>query len=63
MVRLPMTSAVFDLAAELRAHHGLKTPDALHLATAVVGGCEEIWTNDRRLAKATEERLRVVPFP
>ena len=39
----------YRLAAELRAHHRLKTPDALHLATAQSHGCTEIWTNDNRL--------------
>jgi predicted nucleic acid-binding protein len=59
---LPMASAVYDLATELRARHALKTPDALHLATAITGGCEEIWTNDQRLAAAAAGRLRVVPL-
>lgn len=47
---LPMTPAVFDRAAELRAKHRLKTPDALHLATAIEHGCAELWTNDARLS-------------
>ena len=29
----------------------LKTPDALHLATALHHGCRELWTNDDRLHK------------
>ena len=49
--RLSITDAVFERATELRAHHGLKTPDALHLATALHYGCEELWTNDDRLNK------------
>lgn len=39
-------------ALGLRAQHGLKTPDALHLATALHHGCTEIWTNDDRLKAA-----------
>lgn len=39
-------------AAELRARHGLRTPDALHLAIAQLNGCTELWTNDDRLASA-----------
>jgi predicted nucleic acid-binding protein len=31
---IELTTGVFDLATELRARHGLKTPDALHLAAA-----------------------------
>lgn len=43
---------IFDRALQLRARHGLKTPDALHLATAFHHGCMEIWTNDDRLNRA-----------
>lgn len=49
--RLAMGDEVFRLATELRAHHGIKTPDALHLATAMHHGCHEFWTNDDRLDK------------
>jgi uncharacterized protein len=49
----PMTRPVFDLATQLRAQHGLKTPDAIHLAAAIHAGCDEFWTNDwLRLPKA-----------
>jgi predicted nucleic acid-binding protein len=41
-------------AAELRARHGLRTPDALHLAAAQLGGCTQLWTNDARLATASQ---------
>lgn len=53
---------MFDLATELRARHGLKTPDALHLAAAIACGCNELWTNDGRLTRATDNRIRVVTF-
>ncbi len=39
-------------AAELRARHGIRTPDALHLAAAQLHGCDQLWTNDNRLASA-----------
>jgi uncharacterized protein len=38
------------VAAKLRARHGLKLADALHLACAVRHGCDALWTNDDRLA-------------
>lgn len=44
----------YERAAELRARHGLKTPDALHLAAAQLGGCTQLWTNDARLAAASK---------
>jgi uncharacterized protein len=55
--RLAIQTDTFDLATELRARHGTKTPDALHLATAILGGCDEFWTNDRRLTAAAAGRL------
>ena len=42
--------AVFERAATWRAA-GLKPLDALHLAAAVEGQCDEFWTNDDRLSK------------
>lgn len=56
---LPVTTAVFDRAAELRAHHNIRTPDAIHLAAALIHGCDEFWTNDDRLsAAAGDVRVR-----
>lgn len=46
---LSMSDGVFEIALNLRVNHGLKIPDALHLATAVIHGCSEFWTNDNRL--------------
>ncbi|WP_183086464.1 type II toxin-antitoxin system VapC family toxin [Mycetocola zhadangensis] len=51
--RLPLTENEFFRAAELRARHNLRTPDALHLAAAQLSGCDELWTNDSRLAVAS----------
>jgi uncharacterized protein len=45
---LPLTRAVMDRAAEIRAQYGFKTPDAMHLA-AVESGCDVFLTNDHRL--------------
>jgi len=60
----PMTRAVFDKAARLRAWHRLKTPDALHVAAALEAGCTEFWTGDRRLAPVGDRiALRVFEAP
>lgn len=51
LVFLPLTSPVFDRAALLRSDFGLKTPDALHLAAAIEGGCSLFLTNDARYSR------------
>lgn len=53
---LPMADSVYDAALGLRSQIGLKTPDALHLATAQQHGCEELWTSDGRLSRAGREQ-------
>lgn len=50
VMTVTLTNSVFVKAARLRAiHSSLKTPDALHLATALHYDCDEFWTNDTRL--------------
>jgi len=61
--RCRLTGAVYDLATELRAMHGIKTSDALHLAAALESGCSEFWTNDLRLPSAIEEKIRIRVLP
>ena len=62
--KISLDPEVFDLAAELRARHHLKTPDSLHLAAALWGVCDEFWTNDHRLSSAAEGRIQIrVPRP
>ncbi len=57
---LPLTREVFARAAQLRAAHRIKTPDALHLAAALEGGCTEFWTNDSRLADAASGHVQTI---
>lgn len=50
---------IFQQAAQIRADHkSLKTPDAVHLTTALHYGCDEFWTNDDRLAKEAPHLAR-----
>ena len=61
---LPMESAVFRNAAQLRADvSSLKTPDALHLATALHHNCDEFWTNDNRLNSAAPQLVKNILLP
>jgi predicted nucleic acid-binding protein len=55
---LPLTAAVVDKATELRAFLNVKTPDALHLATAILSGAPVFLTGDKGLARC--QALRVV---
>ncbi|MCO5293477.1 MAG: type II toxin-antitoxin system VapC family toxin [Homoserinimonas sp.] len=50
---IPLETEHYLRAAELRARHGIRTPDTLHLASAQLSGCDELWTNDDRLAAAS----------
>ncbi len=49
---LPIEREIFQKAAQLRADFAsLKTPDALHISTALHHNCDEFWTIDNRLDK------------
>lgn len=56
---LAMPPEVFDQPAQFRADFSsLKTPDALHLATAINHKCDEFWTNDNRLDKVSPNLVK-----
>lgn len=58
---LKLSRAVIETAAQLRARHPfLKTPDAIHLAAAIEGGCDVFLTNDHRLDRFTEIAVEVL---
>jgi len=44
---VPVTPSIAQLAAEWRANGSLKTPDAIHLATAMQHQADAFLTNDR----------------
>jgi predicted nucleic acid-binding protein len=43
---IPMSRQILEAAAQVRATSGLKTPDAIHAATALIEGCTLFVTND-----------------
>src|SRR5436309_1245844 len=61
VLRVPITTAVFDRATPIRAVHNYKLGDALHLATAVEGGCGVFLTNDHRLSGFPDIPVEVLP--
>lgn len=46
---LPLSQDIAEEAARLRAAHGIRTPDAIQMATAIRGGASGFLTNDARL--------------
>jgi predicted nucleic acid-binding protein len=55
----PVDARIADLAADLRASYSLRTPDALHIATALDARADFYVTEDRRLPGEIEE-MRLV---
>jgi predicted nucleic acid-binding protein len=58
---VPITTAVFDRATVIRAVHNYKLADSLHLAAAVLAGCDGYLTNDARLSAFTNIPVEVLP--
>jgi predicted nucleic acid-binding protein len=51
---VPLTLALADDAARLRAKYGLRTPDAIHVATAIAGSATGFIGNDHAFQGVTE---------
>jgi predicted nucleic acid-binding protein len=49
-------------ASRLRALYGLRTPDAIHAATALRSSADGILSNDKRLSRLTAEGLQLWLF-
>jgi predicted nucleic acid-binding protein len=49
MTLVPTSREIYIRVAFYRAEIGLKTPDAIHVASAVEAGCTEFLTHDHRL--------------
>jgi len=51
---LDISRSVIDRATELRGRYGFKSPDAIHLATAMDSAVSEFWTGDAALQRCLE---------
>jgi predicted nucleic acid-binding protein len=60
VVVLDVDMEIARRAAELRARYGVRTADAIHLATALAAGASAFVTTDRRLARVKEIEVRVL---
>jgi predicted nucleic acid-binding protein len=59
--RLSLPMPVFDRATLIRADHGFKLGDALHLAAAIESGCDVSLTRDVRLGRFLDLAVEVLP--
>lgn len=57
---VPVSPEIALQAAEIRNAEGLKLGDAIHLATAVAGGAQSLFTNDQQLAGVAANYLDVL---
>jgi predicted nucleic acid-binding protein len=48
----PVTKSVLEKVIDIRAQCGLKTPDAIHVATGLLAGCDLFVTGDQAWSKA-----------
>lgn len=51
---IEVTTQIAVQSAHLRARYRLRTPDAIHIATAIHGNCDAFLTNDSALKRVTE---------
>ncbi len=57
---LPISQNILEESARLRATIGLKTPDALHVATAILSDCVLFLTNDYAFRRVSELNVVVL---
>lgn len=57
---LELTPSIIELATDLRAKYQLKTPDAIHYATAMEAGATAFLTGDRRFFHCTEIPVEIL---
>jgi len=57
---VPVSEVIADEAAQLRSRCGLRTPDAIQLATAISAGASSFLTNDTRLPNLPSLKMLVL---
>ncbi|MGH8291354.1 MAG: type II toxin-antitoxin system VapC family toxin [Steroidobacteraceae bacterium] len=58
---VPISREVLLNAALLRAHHGLRTPDAIQIATGLIAGATLAITNDKAWRSVTSIETLLLP--
>jgi predicted nucleic acid-binding protein len=60
---VPVTIETHEAALALAERYGFSTYDAMIVASAILCGCETLWSEDMQHGMAIEDRLRIVnPF-
>lgn len=57
---IEIDAPVIDRAAEIRARFGFKTPDAIHIASAITASADRFLTADKQLARCGEVHVEVI---
>ena len=60
LTTFPVSAAIAERAAHLRASHNLRTPDAIQIATAIEEGATVFLTNDARLPVIVDLKMLVL---
>lgn len=55
-----LSDPIVEIASDLRAKYGLRTPDAIHLGTAIAADADVFLTNDRNLKKVKEIKVELL---
>jgi len=57
---IEVTASVVELATEIRAKYNLKTPDALHYASAMEADANVFLTGDRVFARCSDVAVEIL---
>jgi predicted nucleic acid-binding protein len=57
---IPITADVIEQATELRALHSFRTPDSIHLATALLAQADVFLTGDKGLSRCPGLNVEVI---
>jgi uncharacterized protein len=60
LVMVEISASIFERATEFRARYNLKTPDALHYATAVEIGASSFITGDRGMSRCSDVPVEIL---
>lgn len=57
----PVTDAILEEAVSLRAFFGMKLADSIHIASAIISGCDCLVTADKGFLRA-DSRIQIMPL-